>query len=138
MSQADIEVIREQYAAVNEGDFKHAMDLYADDVVLVVPAADGVMNPGTFEGKEAVGEWFGDWFRTFARGYRFEIVEIEDLGPEIFLHTTHHGHGRLSGVEVQDENGYLYRVRDGRIARVEFYATPGEARAAAGRTPEAG
>ena len=69
-----VDVIREQYAATNERDFAHVMDLYADDVVLRRTASEGVQNPGTYEGKEAVGEWFGDWFRTFAHDYRFEIA----------------------------------------------------------------
>ena len=68
-----INVIRDQYAATNERDFERAMSYYADDVVLVIE--EGVLNTGTFEGKEAVGEWFGDWFRAFGSDYSFEILE---------------------------------------------------------------
>ena len=61
-----------------------------------------------------MGEWFGDWFRTFDRDYRFEVTEARELAQGlIFLYATHGGSGRLSGVEVHDENAYLYRVRDG-------------------------
>jgi ketosteroid isomerase-like protein len=66
MSQADIDVVRDQFQAVNERDFERAMGHYADDVVLVVEG-EAVANPGVHRGKEAVGEWFGDWFRTSAR-----------------------------------------------------------------------
>jgi ketosteroid isomerase-like protein len=37
MSQENVEVIRDQYAAVNERDFGRAMGHYADDVVLEAP-----------------------------------------------------------------------------------------------------
>ena len=130
MSQADVDVVLDQFTGVNERDFKRAMDGYADDVVLVVPG-EGIQS-GTFEGKQAVGEWFGDWFRTFDRDYRFEIEEARQLpeGPILVL-ARHGGRGRLSGAEVRGENAYLYRIRDGRISRVGFYATREEALQAA-------
>jgi ketosteroid isomerase-like protein len=130
VSDADMDVIRRQYEAVNARDWALAMSLYAEDVVLVVPRAEGVHNPGTYEGREAVGGWFGDWFRMFDRDYRFEIEELEEHGDLIFLATTHSGRGRVSGVEVTGANGYLYTVEDGEITRVEFFATPADALAA--------
>jgi ketosteroid isomerase-like protein len=136
MPDEEVEVVLEQYAATNERDFERAMELYAEDVVLVAPKWEGVQNPGVYEGKEAVGEWFGDWFRAFAADYRFEIKEARRLrGGLIFLFATHGGSGRLSGAEVHGENAYLYRVRDGRIARVGFFATREDALEAA-KLPE--
>jgi ketosteroid isomerase-like protein len=130
--QEDIDVVREQYEATNRRDFQRVMELYADDVVLVVPHAEGVQNPGKYEGKEAVGEWFGDWFRTFEPGYSFDIQEARELGGGvIFLHAKHGGRGRLSGAEVHGETGYLYRVRGGKITQVGFFATREEALEAA-------
>jgi ketosteroid isomerase-like protein len=128
-----VEVVREQFAATNGRDFERAMGLYADDVTLI---ARGGLNPGTFEGKEAVGRWFGDWLGTFEPGYRFEIEEARDLGDgAIYLLASHGGRGRASGAEVRGETAYLYRVRDGRIVRVELFFTPAEALEAA-RSPE--
>lgn len=131
MSEQDVEVIRDQFEAVNERDFERAMGHYADDVVLKAEG-EAVANPGTYEGKQAVGGWFGDWFQAFGRDYRFEIDEARELGDVIFIHATHRGAGRASGVEVHGENSYLYRVRDGKIVGVGFYATRAEALAAAG------
>jgi ketosteroid isomerase-like protein len=131
MSDEDIDVVRDQYAAVNERDFERAMGHYADDATLIV-GDDNQPNPGTYEGKEAVGEWFGDWFRTFAKDYRFEIEEFRDLGGGlIFMSATHGGRGRLSGAEVHGKNAYLYRVSGGKVTRVGFYATPADALEAA-------
>jgi ketosteroid isomerase-like protein len=128
VSRDPIDVVRDQFAATNERNFERAMDLYADDVVLVVPEVEGVPNPGIYEGKEVVGEWFGDWFRTFAPGYHFELEDFQDLGDGlVMLYATHGGTGRLSGAEVHGENAYLYRVRGGRIVKVGFFATREEA-----------
>ncbi|HET9120620.1 MAG TPA: nuclear transport factor 2 family protein [Solirubrobacterales bacterium] len=131
MTQDPVEVIREQYAATNERDFERAMDVYADDVVLVVGEGWGITS-GRFEGKAAVGEWFGDWFRQFAPGYHFEIVELRELGGGVvFLDAKHGGSGRASGVTIGSESGYLYRVVNGKIVQVQLFSTPAEALEAA-------
>jgi ketosteroid isomerase-like protein/GNAT superfamily N-acetyltransferase len=130
LSQENVEVVRDHFAATNEGDFPRAMSHYAEDVVLVVDA-DAFLSAGTFTGRHAVGQWFADWFTSYERGYRFEIEEARDLGDVILLTATHHGRGRTSGAEVHGETGYLYRVRGGKIARVELYRSGAAALAAA-------
>jgi ketosteroid isomerase-like protein len=118
--EAELDVIRQQYDATNQRDFESAMSYYANDVVLVVE--EGFLNTGTFEGKEAVGEWFGDWFRAFGSDYRFTIDEIRELGPGlVFLTATYGGSGRSSGAGVTDRRAYLYRVEGGRITRVQLF-----------------
>jgi ketosteroid isomerase-like protein len=130
VSQADVEVVRDQFAAVNERDFPRAMDGYAEDVVLVAP--EGFPSRGTFEGKEAVGEWFGDWFRQFGSDYRFEIKETRDLaGGLVYVFAEYSASGRASGAVVSDANAYLYRVKGGRVSRVQLFDTTEEALEAA-------
>jgi ketosteroid isomerase-like protein len=133
VSEKDMAVIREQYDATNRRDFSRAMELYADEVVLIVPPSiEGIQNPGTYRGKDAVGEWFGDWFRTMSRDYSFEIQEMRELeGGLILMSATHGGSGRRSGVPVQGENNYLYRVRDGEITEVGFFGSREDALQAA-------
>jgi ketosteroid isomerase-like protein len=132
MAQEDVEVVRDQFAATNERDFERAMSYYAEDVELVVePRA--FLQGGTFRGREAVGEWFGDWFRTFEPGYHFDIEEAHDLGAAVLLVASHQGLGRTSGVEVHGQTAYLYEVRDRKIVRVEIYGDREEALKASGR-----
>jgi ketosteroid isomerase-like protein len=131
MSQQNVEVVRDQFAATNERDFPRAMSYYAEDVELVV-SPDAFLQSGTFTGREAVGQWFADWFRTFEPGYRFEIDEARDLGDVVLLIATHHGRGRASGASVRGRTGYLYSLRAGKIVRVELFRSRVEALAAAG------
>jgi ketosteroid isomerase-like protein len=122
VSQSDIEIVLDQFKAVNERDFARAMDGYADDVVLVIE--EGFLNLGTFEGREAVGDWFGDWFRAFGTDFHFEIKEVRELRDGlVFLFARFQGSGRASGVETSGEGAYLYRVEDGKVARVQLFAT---------------
>jgi ketosteroid isomerase-like protein len=84
MSQQNVDVVLDQFAATNAGDFPRAMELYTGDVELVVDH-DAFLRGGTFTGREAVGAWFADWLTTFEPGYRFEIFEVRDLGDVVFL-----------------------------------------------------
>ena len=120
MSQHDVDIVLEQFAATNERDWARAMSFYAEDVVLEVHP-DAFVERGTFTGREAVGDWFGNWFATFAPGYHFDVTEARDLGGVVLLVASHHGRGRVSGAEVRGETAYLYTVRDGTIVRAALY-----------------
>jgi ketosteroid isomerase-like protein len=131
MSQEDVEIVLDQFAATNERDFARAMRHYADDVELVVPP-NSSLEVGAFKGREAVGRWFGDWFRHFRPGYEFEIEEARDLGHAVLIVASHRGYGRTSGAEVHGRTAYLYTLRNGKIARVEFDVDRSKALEAAG------
>ena len=127
----NVEVVRDQYAATNERDFARAMAHYDADVVLIVPP--GFIDPGTYQGRDAVGAWFGDWFRSFDRDARFELKEIsEPVDGAVLLVADHRARGRASGVEVHATLVWVYGIRGGKITRVEGHATRAEALAAVG------
>ena len=132
MAEEDLEVVRDQFAATNARDFPRAMSLYTEDVELFVDP-EAFLESGTFEGREAVGRWFANWFTTFEPGYHFEIEEARDLGEVVLLVASHRGRGRNSGVEVEGRTGYLYRVREGKIVRVELHRSRAAALEAARR-----
>ena len=134
MSQENLDVVRAQFAATNKRDFPRAMAYYAEDVELVV-AGEAFLESGTFSGREAVGQWFGNWFSTFEPGYHFDIEETHDFGDVVVLIASHHGRGRASGAEVHGQTGYLYGVRDGKIVRVELHPSGDHALKAAGLEP---
>jgi ketosteroid isomerase-like protein len=132
MSRENVEVVRGQFEGVNARDFPAVMDAYAEDVVLVAHDELAEVWGQTAEGKEAVGERFGDWFRQFAPGYRFDIEEIRDAGERVFVAARHHGHGRTSGAPVEGWNVYVYTVRDGKVCRVEMWSDRASALEAVG------
>jgi ketosteroid isomerase-like protein len=126
MVQEDVEVVLDQFAAVNERDFPRAMSHYAEDVQLYVdPAA--FLSGGEFKGREAVGQWFADWFATFERGYHFDIEEAREVSGHILLVASHRGRGRSSGVEVEGHTAYVYGVRDGKVVSAALYGSREEA-----------
>lgn len=120
MSQRNVDIVREYFEIVNDGDFSQAMRYYSDDVELV--ATDEVfLEAGTFTGKDAVGLWFGNWFRAFQRGYRFDLEEIRQVGEAVFVLARHQGRGKASGAEVRMTTGYLIRVAGDQIGKIELF-----------------
>lgn len=132
MSQENVDVVLSQFEGVNERDFERVMGAYAEDVTLVVHDELAEVWGREATGKQAVGERFGDWFRQFEPGYRFEIEEVRSEGDRVFLVARHHGRGRTSGAPVEGRNAYVYTVRDGRIGRVEVWSDRAAALEAAG------
>ncbi len=117
MPPSDVELIRNHYTATNERDFERAMSDYAEDVALVVLAGLGT---GVFEGRDAVGGWFGDWFGTFDRDAHFELTELSQRPDgRVLVIADFKGRGRESGARADGTVVWLYRVRDGKIAHVE-------------------
>jgi ketosteroid isomerase-like protein len=107
------------------------MGHYAEDVELHILA--GGIRSGVFRGRDAVGEWFGDWFRTFDRDAHFDIQEITEVGDDgILVTAAHRARGRGSGVAVEGIFVWLYRLRDGKITRLDGFDTPEQGREAAG------
>jgi ketosteroid isomerase-like protein len=133
MSQENLGVIRDHYAATNERDFTRAMAYYDVDVELVVPP--GYLEPGEYNGRHAVGAWFGDWFSSFDRDARFDVTEMTELDDgAVLLVANHHARGRISGAEVHGTVVWLYHFRRGKIARVEGYVSRAAALEAVGLT----
>lgn len=123
MSRENVEAVRDFYAATNEGDVERATSYWADDVELVIPS-EGFLLAGRFKGRERVISWFADWFSSFDRGARFDVTEIVELEDgQVLLVTDHHARGRSSGLEVRATVGWLYRLRDGKIARAELFGS---------------
>ncbi len=118
MSQENVEVAVKQFEGTNAREFAGVMDTWAEDVTLIVHWQAG---QDTATGKAAVGEWFGDWFRQFDLGYRFDIEETRDTGDRVFVLVTHHGRGRHSGVRVEQCGAHVYTLRHGKVSRIEIW-----------------
>ena len=129
MSQENVEVVREQFEAPNRRDFARPMADWADDIEVV--AREGDINAGTYSGRQAVGEFFGRWFRAFG-DIHFEAVDMRAAANSVAVAAHHRAEGRQSGIEVADDFFYEYTLRDGMIVRIKFHNSWSEALEAVG------
>ena len=127
MGEPEIEVVRDQYDAVNRRDWERAMSHYAEDVELVIPD-EMEIRVGTFTGLEAVRTWFSDWFSSFDRDLHFEIEEIRRLEDgSVYVAAVNRAHGKLSGIEVTMTVFWHYEFRDRHITRLKQFRSRDDA-----------
>ena len=88
MAQDNVEVVRRLFEAANARDYAGALELIADDVVLVIHGDVGSVAGDGAVGKEAFSRWFTEWFRMFEDGYRFEIGDAREEGERVVLDVT--------------------------------------------------
>jgi ketosteroid isomerase-like protein len=131
MSQENVEVVRGIYEHMNRRDWAPILAACDAEVVLVVHESVGP-DAGIFRGRESVGRWFGDWFLAFGKDYCFEVEEARSFGDRVFVVARHHGHGRSSGVDVEQVNAQVLSLYEGKVVQMELYGSPTEALKAVG------
>lgn len=129
MSEENVEVVRKIYDAWTRGESPASLGLLHPDIEWVNP--DGAFEPGTRRGLAsfdeavaALGEAF-EWFRIEPRHFL-------DAGDQVVVLATFIARGRASGVERQNEDGYLWTVREGQAIRFCWFNDPLKALRAGG------
>jgi ketosteroid isomerase-like protein len=116
-----VDIVLDQFEAANRRDTQAVMEVWGDDIVLILHGdLRGAGGTGA-SGREAVQRWFADWLGRFEEGYRFDVTETRDLGDRVLLVATHSGVGRGSGAPVSFTTSYIYTLDDGVIRRVEIW-----------------
>ena len=119
MARENEDLVRRMIEAVNVGDFATAREFFADDVELLLHGEAAILAGPGATGKEAFADWFADWFRTFERGYRFTLGELQSEGDRVQVEIMHHARGRASGVEVTMPSAWVFTFRDGEIVQAD-------------------
>jgi ketosteroid isomerase-like protein len=64
--------------------------------------------------------------RTWLSGWEYWRAEAEDFlefGDYVVVLATYHGRGKGSGVEIRQEGAHVFKLRDGRVVRLEIFAS---------------
>jgi ketosteroid isomerase-like protein len=127
MSQENVEVVRrinEQLLATGE----LALDLMHEDVkVLDYDAPDQT----EYRGHGGVAQWLEEWGAAWD-AWSYEPEHYIDAGDVVVMFTRTRAKGRASGVELDREEGVVFKLRDGKIADIAYYNDRDQALEAAG------
>ena len=121
MSQENVELVREGFARWNEGDYEFFLQSTAPDVELL--SRFGSLTGEPYRGHQGVREWLADIQQSFDR-FDLWLDEARDLGDEVLALGGIHMRARGSGLDMNEPMGWVFEVRDGRVARMRFYAHP--------------
>jgi ketosteroid isomerase-like protein len=143
MSRENVELVK-KFIAPPGTDYRV---LFGDDAAfaaakaavepLVAPDFEGAFiifgtQPTEFTGLDGLRQGFLDWIAPWAT-YFDDIEEVFAVGADrVVVLGREHGHRLDTGAEVVSETAGVYTVRDGKIARAEYYAKAAEALEAVG------
>ena len=75
----------------------------------------------TYTGLDGLRESWRDWLAPWAT-YRVEVEEAIDCGDRVLMLVYDFGRREASASEVKSVNAAIWTIRDGKVARAEFYA----------------
>ena len=129
MSEENVEIVRRVYDAVARRDTEAVLDLY-DPEIEWRPWHD-LTGRGVYRGHEELKMFYREWREAWG-DYDEKYEELIDAGDHVVVVATGRGHGQASGAEVAWTQYGTWTIRDGRIIRVAWFPTRGEALEAAG------
>jgi ketosteroid isomerase-like protein len=125
MSQENVKVVREAWDAYSGGDYDRIAGFHDPHIVVVT------LEDGAVYGNNAVLANYQRWDEAW-EGAETTLEEVIGHGDRVFVAARFHARGRASGVEVESRLYDVYTVRDGKVLRIDEYATRDEALEAAG------
>ena len=125
MSQENVKVVREAWDAYSGGDYDRIAGFHDPHIVVVT------LEDGAVYGNDAVLANYERWDEAWEEA-ETTLEEVIGHGDRVFVAARFHGRGRASGVEVETRLYEVYTVRDGKVLRIDEYATRDEALEAAG------
>jgi ketosteroid isomerase-like protein len=112
------DVVREAYDAFGRGDIPAVLEATADDVEWTV--ADVLVQGGSWQGREAVGQFF----QALGEHYEELSIDVQDLvdgGEHVVGVGVGHGK-RRGGGPVEYGFAHVFTVSDGKVTRFREYA----------------
>jgi ketosteroid isomerase-like protein len=125
MSQENVKVVREAWDAYSGGDYDRIAGFHDPHIVVVT------LEDGAVYGNNAVLANYERWDEAW-EGAETSLEEVLGHGDRVFVAARFHARGRASGVEVETRLYEVYTVRNGKVLRIDEYATRDEALEAAG------
>jgi ketosteroid isomerase-like protein len=129
VSQENVDKARAFIAAYNRRDFDAAVESFDPEIEWVLPERQ---SSDSCQGPDEIRRFWEGLDETFDE-LRLEPQEFIDAGDHVATRLRHHGRGKRSGLEINEQMYHqVATFRGGRIVRMEYFGEWSEALAAAG------
>jgi uncharacterized protein len=130
MSQENVEALRPVYEEWGRGNFSPRFEVYAPDMEwgwsAEFPDQAGVARDPELR-SERLRRWLDSW-----EGWRVEAEEYISAGEFVVVLCRYTGRGKGSGVDVDVQGAHVWKMRDGKVVRLEIFSNREKALEAAG------
>ena len=134
MSRENLELVRQVYDAVGRGDADTVVSLYDDEIewdFSQSPLAT-VFNQTVYRGHDGLREFNRERFDEAWQDFEDNPMEVFEANDKVISVVSSGGHGRASGAKVALTHYGVWTIRDGKIARVDWFGSREDALDAAG------
>jgi|SRR5215211_9463414 len=130
MQLSNVEALRPVYEEWARGNWAPRFDVYAEDMEWgwsdEFPGLAGVYHDPGSRSRRLL-EWLSEW-----EDWRCEAEEFVTNGEFVVVLARYTGQGKESGVTVDSEGAHVWRMRDGKVIRLEVFSSRRRALEAAG------
>jgi ketosteroid isomerase-like protein len=128
MSRDNVELIQRFYRQYFETG-EPPLDMVDEDCEL--HDHDALDQSGVYRGHAGVGRWLDDWNAAWAE-WSFDVEQFIDAEEYVVVFVRMRTKGLGSGVELDRQDGVVYRCRNDKIIRTDYYNSRDQALEAAG------
>ena len=120
MPPGNVDLIRPIYDDWGRGNWRPRFDVYhphmewgwSDDF----PGLAGVYEDHAHPNPR-LRAWLSEW-----EHWRAEADDYLEIGDNVVVLASYYGRGKGSGVEIRQEGAHVFKVRDGKVVRLEIFA----------------
>jgi ketosteroid isomerase-like protein len=133
MSQPNVEIVRRVYDAIDRGDAATVLALYDPKIEWDFARSPfrSLFKHDIYRGHDGLRSFIRERYEEAWESIDDELEELIDAGEHVISVITTRGRGRASGVEVKKTHAGIWTIRNGRIVRVEWMSSRGDALEAA-------
>jgi ketosteroid isomerase-like protein len=125
LAPSNVDLIRPIYEEWGRGNWRPRFDVYHPNMEWgwsdEFPGLAGVYEDHEDPNPRLIA-WLSGW-----EHWRAEADEFLEFGDHVVVLATYHGRGRGSGVEISQEGAHVFELRDGKVVRLEIFATRAKA-----------
>jgi ketosteroid isomerase-like protein len=129
MNETNVELVRERFAPMRDGDVEALLPLIHPDFEVTTPPGLAA-EPDTYRGPEGIRRYFDSFYEIMDR-VSFEPHDFIGVGERVVVPVTLRARGRTTGIETSQKVVQVWELRDEKAYRIEVYATLEEAMEAA-------
>jgi ketosteroid isomerase-like protein len=117
----NVDLIRPIYDEWGQGNFRPNWEVYAEDMEWgwseEFPGLAGVYRDSR-DPNPRLQAWLCEW-----EEWRAVPEEFLEIGDWVVVLARYRGRGRGSGVEIVQEGAHVFKLRDGKVVRMEIFAS---------------